>query len=63
MTGKQAETQIIHRKANPEKTNKKEMNNGGMNRQWIQNQSLLARGIEGMNRLVKRQICNKICGI
>ena len=30
-TGNQAETQIIRRKANPEKTNKKETNNGG----WI----------------------------
>ena len=29
VTGKQAETQIIRRKANTEKTNKKEMNNGG----------------------------------
>ena len=56
MAGKQAETQIIHRKANPEMTNKKETNNGGMNRHWIHYQSLLARGIEGMNRLVKRQI-------
>ena len=60
MTRKQVETQIIYRKANPEKTNKKETNNGGMNRQWIHNQSLLARGIEGMNRLVKRQICNEM---